>query len=142
MGQDPQAPAGAAGVGSRWLELAARFPLRPIRSAAQHDRASALMGELLDATRSAAEEDYLEVLSSLVADYEDEHHEIDPASPGDVLRSLIEDRGITQAEVAAATGIAEANISAMLADRRGIGRASRAKLAAYFGVKPGRFVVE
>ena len=103
---------------------------------------SALMHELLDADRTEEEDDYLDVLSTLVGDYEDEHHEIPVATPGDILRAMIEDKGVTQAEVAAATGIAEANVSAMLANKRGIGKATRAKLAAHFGVKPARFVVE
>lgn len=136
--------AGKPAVTRRWLELALRFPLRPIRTEAEYEAAGGLMGELLDGGHApgSEEEDYLRVLSDLIADYEDEHHEVEPASPGDVLRSLIQEQGITQAELAAATGIAEANISAMLADKRGLGKATRAKLAAYFGVKPSRFVVD
>nr|MCU0982716.1 hypothetical protein [Pirellulaceae bacterium] len=42
---------------------------------------------------------YLDGLSDLVADYEDEHHAIEPASDADMLRHLMEARGITQAQL-------------------------------------------
>ena len=128
--------------GVRWIDLAAVFPLRPIRTEEQFAAASALMRSLLDIKRNEDEDDYLDVLSDLVGNWEDEHHAIPAATQADILRAFIEEKDVTQAEVAAATGIAETNLSAMLANKRGIGKATRAKLAAYFGVKPARFVVE
>lgn len=51
----------------RYLELLARFPLRPVRTEAELDAATEVIHELIDQDkRSAAEDDYLDVLSDLV----------------------------------------------------------------------------
>ena len=39
---------------------------------------------------------YLDALSDLVAAYEDEHYPIEPASDADMLRHLMEAKGVTQ----------------------------------------------
>jgi len=47
---------------TRYMELVAGFPLRPIRSEAQLDRAIKVVNSLLDqAKRTKDEEDYLDV---------------------------------------------------------------------------------
>jgi hypothetical protein len=40
---------------------------------------------------------YLDALSDLVVAYEDEHYAIEPASDADMLRHLMEVKGVTQA---------------------------------------------
>ena len=45
------------------------------------------------------EELYLDALSDLVAAYEDVHYAIAPASDADMLRHLMDAKGITQAEL-------------------------------------------
>lgn len=126
---------------ARHLELVARFPLRPIRSGADYDRAVAMMRSLLDLDRTHAEDDYLLVLGDLIGAYDDEHHALPTLTQGDVLRALMEDRGVTQAQVAAVTGIDATTIAAMLANRRGLTEANRGKLAVFLGVQPTRFEV-
>src|ERR1700726_4488105 len=65
----------------RVLALIRRFPLRPIRSEAELDRATAVINTLLDRAKlDAAEDDYLDVLSNLVEHYEDKHHAIGEAT--------------------------------------------------------------
>jgi len=127
---------------SRYFNLVTQFPLRPLRSEEEYGRGSELMNHLLQIERSADEDDYLAVLSDLVADYEDEHHPLPTVTQGDVLRALIEERGITQAGLAAATGVAESNISAMLNNHRGISKNARTAFAKFFGVKPSRFILD
>ncbi len=55
-------------------------------------------------------------------------------SDAGMLRHLIEAKGVTQAEVARATGIAESTISAVLAGNRRLNREHIEKLARYFHV--------
>ena len=55
----------------RYLDLVRRFPLRPLRSAADLDAAVAVVDELLDrADLSDPEQDYLDVLSDQIEAYE------------------------------------------------------------------------
>ena len=124
-----------------YLQLVEAFPLRPIRSDDHLAAAITVMRSLLGIERNPDEADYLNVLGTLIREYETDHVALPTLTPADVLRALMEDRGISQAERAAATGIADADIAAILANRRGISQPNRAALADYFGVSPARIVV-
>jgi HTH-type transcriptional regulator/antitoxin HigA len=125
----------------RYFELVRRFPLRPLRTEAELDEAIALADELIDRDDlGAGEEDYLDVLGDLIKRYEAEHHPIPPVTDAEMLRHLIEARGVTQARVAADTGIAESTISAILSGSRGLSRKHIEGLARYFGVSPAVFL--
>jgi HTH-type transcriptional regulator/antitoxin HigA len=124
----------------RYLELVRRFPLRPIRSDEELDRAIRTIDSLIDRENLEVEEkDYLDVLSDLVERYETEHHPISPLPDGELLQHLIETGGTTQAEVARGAGIAESTISEVIAGKRKLSRGHIGKLARYFGVQPGAF---
>lgn len=125
----------------RYLELVRRFPLRPLRSDADLDAAVAVIDALLDRDDLAPpEQDYLDVLSDLVEAYEDEHVPIEPVSDAEMLRFLIQSKGVTQAQAAAEAGIAESTISEVLSGKRKLNRGQIGKLARYFHVEPGAFV--
>ena len=127
----------------RYLALVRRFPLRPIRSEGELDSAIAAMNALIDqGSRNEAEEDYLDVLSDLVKRYECEEHPMPPVGDSDLLRHLIEAREVSQAVVAAATGIAESTISEVLASKRGLNRTHIGLLARYFNISPAAFAFE
>src|SRR6266480_4428048 len=92
----------------RYLELVKAFPLRPLRSERELHRAIRVIDDLLNRPAlQASERDYLEVLSGLVEQYEENRHPITPASDADLLAHLIEARGATQAVVAKGTNISE-----------------------------------
>ena len=86
------------------------------------------------------ESDYRSVLGDLVAAYESEHDPEPAATPADILRFLIESKGVVQARVAAETGIAESTISEILAGKRKVSRAVMRSLADYFKVEPAIFL--
>jgi HTH-type transcriptional regulator / antitoxin HigA len=92
--------------------------------------------------RRPAEDDYLEVLSEMVRQYEAENHSIPHVADGEVLRFLIESREVTQSQLAREAGIAESTISEVLSSRRKLNRRQIGKLAQYFHVEPGVFVFE
>ena len=80
------------------------------------------MDSLLGIDRNDDEDDYLDVLGTLIRDYDLEHHPVPTLTQASVLRSLMEDRGITQAQLARETGIADSNINRMLSNQQGISR--------------------
>jgi HTH-type transcriptional regulator / antitoxin HigA len=80
------------------------------------------------------------VLGGLVKRYEKERHPMPSVSDAGMLRHLIEAQGVTQAEVARATGIAESTISAVLAGSRRLNRDHIEKLARYFDVGSQAFL--
>jgi HTH-type transcriptional regulator/antitoxin HigA len=129
------------GVDAVYLALIRRFPLRPIRSDADLDAAAALIDELTDRDDlSPAESDYLDVLGDLVEKYEDEHVEMPHVSDAEMLRSLMDEKGVRQAEVVRGTGISKTVLSLVLNGKRELTREHIEVLAKYFGVNPAAFL--
>ena len=124
-----------------YLTLIRTCPLRPLRSEADLDEAMVILDALVvkDAL-SAAEADYLAVLSDLVEQYEAEAHPIPPASDAALLQHLLEAQSVTPREVAQATGMDMATLAAVLAGTRHLTREQIGQLARYFQVSPSVFV--
>jgi HTH-type transcriptional regulator/antitoxin HigA len=123
-----------------YLELVVRFPLRPLRSDEELEGAVRMVDSLLDRRDLAPEEeDYLEVLGDLIARYESEAHPMAPVSDAEMLRHLIEAKGVSQTEISRVTGIADSTISEILKGKRALSRSHIGKLARYFKVSPDVF---
>ncbi len=121
-----------------YLELVSAFPLASIKSDKHLSVAQTVMDRLLTKSKlGLGEETYLEALSDLVAAYEDEHHAIEPASDADMLRHLMEAKGITQAQLSHDTGLPKSSISEILAGRKPFSRQLIRRLAEYFNVEVG-----
>ena len=130
-----------AKTSSKYLELIRSFPLRPIRSEAELDLAEVVLHRLLDASKlSAAEKDYQEVLGNLIEEYEGKAHPIEPLPPHQMLAMSIQSKGVTQTDVARATGIAVSTISELIAQKREFNRAHVERLCAYLGLDPKAFI--
>jgi len=126
---------------ARYLDLINLHPLRPIRSDEELDRAVALVDELLNLQeRTPNEADYLEVLGNLIERYENEAHPIPRGTDTEMLRFLIENKEVSQTEVARETKIADSTISAILSGKRAITRSQVGAFARYFHVDPGVFI--
>lgn len=124
-----------------YFELIKSFPLKPLKNDTELDAAMRIIDNLLECgdhldDGAAA---YLEVLEGLVAVYEKEHHPIPPVPDSELLRHLIDARGVSQVDIARATGIVESTLSAVLAGRRMLTREHIGKLSRYFGVSPDTF---
>ena len=118
-----------------YLQLVLAFPLSSIRSDEHLDETQNVMDRLLaKGELDEGEEMYLDALSDLVAVYEDEHHAIEPASDADMLRHLMEAKGVTQAQLSQEAEIAKSTISEVLAGRRPFSRQMIRKLAEFFEV--------
>jgi HTH-type transcriptional regulator/antitoxin HigA len=127
-------------AGDAYLALVVQFPLRPIRSDEELEGAVRMVDSLLDRRDLAAgEEDYLEVLGDLIERYESEAHPMAPVSDAEMLRHLIEAKGVSQTEISGVTGIADSTISEVLKGKRALNRSHIGKLARYFNVSPDVF---
>ena len=129
-------------LSSAYRKLIERFPLRPLQNDADLDEAIAVIDALLSRREPLLpdEDAYLEVLSDIVERYEDEHVHIPDVDAAEILRYLIEVKEVTQQTVAAATGISNSTISALLARKREMTRKHLEKLGAYFCVDPAVFL--
>ncbi len=125
----------AAGVPDAYLKLIRVFPLCPIRTDAENDEAIEVLAKLAEhEPLETAERDYFDVLVDLVTKYEAGQYPIPSVSGAAMVRHLIEAREKTQAEVSAATGIAESSLSEMLAGKRKMSTKHVKALARFFGV--------
>ncbi len=118
-----------------YLELVLDFPLASIKSERHLAEAQRVIDRILARGRlNAGEETYLDALSDLVAAYEDEHHAIEPASDADMLRHLMDAKGLSQIQLSRETGLPKSTVSEVLAGKRPFSRPMIRKLAAYFNV--------
>jgi HTH-type transcriptional regulator/antitoxin HigA len=121
-----------------YLELIQDFPLASIRSDEHLREAQRVMDALLaKASLDEGAETYLDALSDLVAAYEDEKHALEPASDADMLRHLMEAKGVTQTQLSRETGLAKSSISEVVAGKKPFSRQMIRKLADYFRVDVG-----
>jgi HTH-type transcriptional regulator/antitoxin HigA len=118
-----------------YMELVRAFPLASIHSEGHLDEAQRVIDDLLaSGTLDPGQQIYLDALADLVAAYEDEHYEIEPASDADMLRHLMEAKGVTQAEVHRGTGLPKSTISEVLAGKKPFSRQMIRKVAKFFNV--------
>jgi HTH-type transcriptional regulator/antitoxin HigA len=123
-----------------YLRLVRAFPLRPLRSDADLDAAVTVVDALVDRDElTEGEQDYLDVLSRLIEDYEDEHDPVPAMSGLEALRFLVQENGLSQAQLARETRIPVTTLSEILAGKRGISPKVRATLAERFKVAPTVF---
>jgi HTH-type transcriptional regulator/antitoxin HigA len=112
-----------------------------IESEAEYERMLAIVEPMMsrEDTLSPEEAKLFDLLVKLIQDYEQEHYPIEPAAPHQVLRHLMEARGLQQNEIAhlfGTSGRASEAINGMGA----ISKAQARKLAEFFHVSPELFV--
>src|SRR6266481_4320326 len=92
--------------GDSYLELVLAFPLASLGSDSHLTQAQKVMDQLLAKGKlDDGEATYLDALSDLVAIYEDKHHAIEPASDADMLRHLMNAKGISQIQLSRDTSL-------------------------------------
>ena len=71
-----------------------------------------MIDRLMDKKKlDGGEQAYLDALCDLVVVYEDQHNPIPVASDADLLRHLMEAKGVTQIQIHKDTGLAKSGIS-------------------------------
>ena len=117
-----------------YMELVLDFPLASIKSDEHLAEAQRVMDRLLArGSLDDGAETYLDALSDLVGSYEDEHHAIAPASDSEMLRHLMDARGVSQTQLSSDI----ASISEVLSGKKNFSRQMIRKLAEYFRVDIG-----
>ncbi len=117
------------------------YPPRVIRDEADYDNVQ----EMIDALTSIAaptkgQTDYLETLTILFAEYEDDHFaiETDDVSPLEMLKFVMEQSGMTGSDLGRLLGERSLGAKILRADRE-LSKAHIRKLADHFKVEPGLF---
>jgi HTH-type transcriptional regulator/antitoxin HigA len=120
--------------------LAAELP-KPIQNDREFDRMTARL-EALDFTKrklTPEEKALREILAALIEVYDKEHHDIPEQPPFEMVKHLMEQRGLKQADLVPVLG-SRAQVSDLVNGKRGISKAQVKLLADYFGVSPELFL--
>lgn len=129
-------------IQASWVNLnSLGVMLRPIANEKEHTRMVKFLDVLVDYVGD--DEDHplsslLDLVGDLVSRYEQEHYPIKRAAPKDVLRALMENRGLKQADLSEI--VPQSNLSAILSGRRKISARLAGKLGKFFGVSAAVFV--
>jgi HTH-type transcriptional regulator/antitoxin HigA len=110
-----------------------------INSEAQHDLYVSVLLELDRRSKlSAAEENFAELLTLLIEDYEEKHHPVPDASPLEVLQELMSANNLRQKDLVPQLG-SESIVSEILSGKRELNKNHIAKLSKRFHVSPEVF---
>ena len=99
-----------------------------------------MLNELLRHDRDQGSQEYLDVLTDLIAAYEDAHAAMPDVSEADALRELMRSNGLSQTRLAKTVGIAQSTISAVLTGARSLTKGQILKLATFFRIAPAAFL--
>jgi HTH-type transcriptional regulator / antitoxin HigA len=125
----------------RWVSFnqVASDYLQPIQTPSQHQAALELLETLWNKVGENSNSPYagfLELLLERIQTFEDAQTPIPDAPAHKILEFLIKQNNLTQSKLAAATGIQQSNLSAILHQHRQLTLEQVRKLATYFGVSP------
>ncbi len=123
----------------QYLQLLNQFPPRPIKSHEDFEAVQAVIDQLLDADElSEAQRDYLNLLASLVHEYESGQNLMPDLFGVQLLKVLIEEMGLKQKDLLPIFKT-ESIVSAVLRGKRKFTVEHIEKLAKFFHVSPAVF---
>jgi len=115
------------------------FVLRPIHNKVDYQDALAVAAGLSSRTDLTSEQaDYLEVLTNVIADYEEKHFEMSKHSPQEILKFLVEENKISGSDLGRILGNRTLG-AALLRGQRSLSKTHIKKLASHFSVSPALF---
>jgi HTH-type transcriptional regulator / antitoxin HigA len=126
----------------KYAELLTTALPKPIETEAENERALEIVNRLMskgEKKLTAEERWLLRMLVRLIEDFEDKAYPIDEATPRAVLKTLMEDRGLKQVDLAPLFG-GRSRVSDALAGKREISKAQAKALAAFFKVPADLFI--
>lgn len=124
----------------RYIQLLQQFPPRPITSEEELASTQMVIDRLLDKSDlTPEEEDYLEVLGTLVYDYEQQQDNLIPDIYGvELLKVLMEERNLKQKDLVDIFKT-ESIVSDVLREKRQLTVRHIQELATYFHLSPAIF---
>lgn len=131
-------------VADEYFELVKAFPLKVLRTRQQYDRAVELASRLGARVLplSSGERDYEEALVAFIREYQASQ----PATPKrkkmsglEMLRFLVTESGVTQAQLAKLLGVSKSAASMILNGHRELTKNHIATIAKHFALSPAAF---
>lgn len=125
---------------AKYGKLCAETVPKVIKSEKEFDRMVEQLERLTFKKASSPEEKALaELLMKLVQDYDDANYSLPDVEPYEMVKYLMEQRGLKQADLVPLLG-SRAQVSDLVNGRRGISKAQVKALAGFFGVSAELFI--
>ncbi len=123
-----------------YLDLLITYQPRHIRSEAEADRIQGLIDELIDkGNLSADERDFLLLLGSLIALWEEDREAMPDIAPRELVKALLEARELPRQALVGPVFPSKSVASEVLNGKRTLTYDFVARLAAFFAVSPAFF---
>jgi HTH-type transcriptional regulator/antitoxin HigA len=125
-----------------YCDLLRQYEPQVIKTEAENGRALQVLSEILsrgEESLSAGERRFVELLSTLIADFERNAYRTGRASPADILRELMRARGMGPRDLMPVFG-SKGIISEVLRGKRGISKERAKTLAQMFCVSADLFI--
>lgn len=122
-----------------YADLLAQYQPKVIETEEENEAAISLAQELEHRERSPEEDALLELLVTLIEKFEDEHYQLNAATPQSILHHLIEARGIKQEHLVGVIG-SRGVVSEVVNGKRSISKAHAKALADFFHTSPELFI--
>jgi HTH-type transcriptional regulator/antitoxin HigA len=136
----PHSSNGAGLNAARYGKLCAETLPKVIENDEEFDRMVEHLERLTFKQDASAEENALaSLLEKLVVDYDDKHYPFPDVAPHRMVRFLMEQRGMKQADLVPLLG-SRAQVSDLVNGKRGISKNQAKKLAGYFKVSVELFI--
>lgn len=116
-----------------------RLLSRTLPRVIKNDDELEIINDLISKERTPEEDELFLLVSSLVENYEDQHHSIESLSPHQFLKSIMEDREIKQKDIVHLFG-SQGIASEVINGKRAISKTQAKKLAEFFNVSVEHFV--
>ena len=129
-------------VAQRYAALLAEALPKSIETEEENERALEIVNRLMtkgEKMLSPEEHWLLKMLVRLIEDFEETAYPMDEAAPRDVLKMLMEDRGLKQIDLAPLFG-GRSRVSDVLAGKRDISKAQAKALSDFFNVPADLFI--
>jgi HTH-type transcriptional regulator / antitoxin HigA len=121
------------------LDDVAHDYISPIKNEKQYKAALGFLEELWEKVGENDKPPYaslFQIVRDNIMDYEDKKYPIPDAPPQRVLAYLLEQKGLSQQEVATSVGMYQSNLSQVLKGERKLTTEQVKKLAVYFEIEP------
>jgi HTH-type transcriptional regulator/antitoxin HigA len=126
----------------KYARLLTRALPAPIETEEEYERLLTQVERLMakgEEALSPEESKLLDLLVTLIEQYEEQHYPVAPVSPQEMLHHLMEARGLTHKDVWPLFG-SKGVASEVLNGKRSISKAQAKKLAEFFHVSPALFI--
>jgi HTH-type transcriptional regulator/antitoxin HigA len=125
----------------KYGKLLAKVRPTVIRTEAENNRMLGLVEQLIAKGESLTPEEgeLLRLLGKLIADFEEEFYHLEDAEPHEILKELMDARGLKQADVGQLLG-SKGRVSEVINGKRAISKAQAKALADFFHVSAELFI--